>query len=115
MGIGPFRSSSFSSFDYKPLSKKKQIKYPNPKADNYEIIKYLEENNHLILDIKYLDCINYEGRKILVFENCTFDDLIKQKLIDPHFSDNKKMKSPIARFVPTEKGLEMALKFCRLI
>ena len=46
----------------------------------------------------------------MLFENVTMQQLKKQKLVDPHFSDNAKFYSPIARFEPTEKGWEMALK-----
>ena len=66
----------------------------------------------LIVEIQYPDCINYEGKKILVFENVEYSDLMKQGSIDPHFSDNKKFKSPIARFSPTERGWQMAEVFC---
>jgi len=82
---------------------------PNPKPDNYKILKLQQIGNHLIIKIKYLDCVNYEGVKVLVFENCKLTDLTKQKLIDPHFSENKKFKSPIARFEPTEKGWKLAI------
>ena len=45
----------------------------------------------------------------------TKEELIKQGKdvgIDPHFSDNKKYHSPIARFEPTDRGWEMALTLC---
>lgn len=100
MGMpGPFSKSSFDD-------NKKSL--PNPKPNNYQIIRFLERNGNLIIEIKYLDCINYEGRKILVFEKCTLEELKKQKLIDPHFSENKLLKSPIARFEPTEHGWFLA-------
>ena len=35
-----------------------------------------------------------------------------QKSIDPHFSENKKFFSPIARFEPTLEGEEMAIRMC---
>ena len=81
----------------------------NPNPNNYKILKYLEFNNgrHLLLEIQYPDANNYEGRKILVFENCRLIDLLEQKTIDPHFSNNPNFKSPIARFEPTNKGWEM--------
>jgi hypothetical protein len=37
-----------------------------------------------------------------------------QKIIDPHFSDNKNFYSPIARFVPTDDGWRMAEAFCEV-
>lgn len=84
---------------------------PNPRPDNYEILKFATVGRYLIVEIKYLDCINYEGKKVLVFENVTLQDLKKQGLIDPHFSENKKFISPIARFEPTVRGFKMAISF----
>lgn len=84
---------------------------PNPNPYNYTIIDSKQINNFLIILIKYLDCINYEGKKILIYKNCSVEDLKKQKYIDPHFSDNKKYHSPIARFEPTEDGFKMAKFF----
>lgn len=89
---------------------------PNPKPDNYKIIRSESVGNCLIIEVQYLDCIkNYEGKKILVFENCTLEQLKKQKLIDPHFCENKKFISPIARFEPTERGWDFALQFAQQI
>jgi len=84
---------------------------PNPNPSNYKILRNKKVMNFLILDIKYHDCTNYEGNKILVFENCTLVELQEQKYIDPHFSENKKYHSPIARFEPTERGWRMASHF----
>lgn len=101
MGIKLFGSSS--SFD----TPKRKSYDPNPDPSNYKILKHIQIGNFLILKIKYYDCTNFEGEKILVFEN-TLENVLKQKSIDPHFSDNKKFISPIARFEPTIKGWEMA-------
>lgn len=111
MGISPFGRSS-STYDSTPLRviESKSPNYPNPDPNNYKIIRGYEYNNNLIVEIKYLDCTNYEGRKILFYENCTLLDLMKQKSIDPHFSENKKFHSPTARFEPTERGWCMAHK-----
>ncbi len=81
---------------------------PNPRADNYSILRYRRIGPNLVVEIKYLDCTNYEGRKILLFENLRMGDLLEQKVIDPHFSDNKNFHSPIARFEPTIRGWNMA-------
>ena len=81
-----------------------EIKDHNPDPYNFKVLKHILVDNMLIVEIQYPDCINYEGKKILVFENVKYSDLMKQGSIDPHFSDNKKFKSPIARFSPTEQG-----------
>ena len=81
---------------------------PNPRPDNYKILVYREIGRYLILEIKYLDCTNYEGKKILLYKDCTMKELEAQKLIDPHFSENKNFISPIARFEPTGLGWKLA-------
>ena len=83
---------------------------PNPRPDNYSVIKHKMINGYLVIEILYHDCINYEGRKIMVYE-CSYSELMKQKFIDPHFCDNKKYISPIARFEPTSRGWNHAEKF----
>lgn len=99
MGIKIFKSDS--SFDKKELKDYFPTLMPNP--NNYKILRYKEIFNALVIEIEYPDCNNYEGRKILVFD-CTYSELMKQKVIDPHFSDNKEFYSPVVRFVPTEIG-----------
>ena len=87
----------------------------NPNPNNWQALQIKEIGKYLVLELKYPDCTNYEGRKILVFENITMIDLINQRSIDPHFSSNKVMKSPIARFVPTQAGWNMAVDFCKML
>ena len=84
---------------------------PNPK--NWKVMRAAEHGKFLIVGLKYPDCTNYEGAKLLVFEGLTLKKLTKQKLIDPHFFQSKKYKSPIARFEPTERGWKMAERFVR--
>lgn len=86
---------------------------PNPDPANYSIIRSDVVNGYLIIEVKYHDCTNYEGRKIMIF-NCSLDELMKQKLIDPHFCDNKNYFSPIARFEPTEQGWDDAINFAKI-
>lgn len=83
----------------------------NPQPDNYLINDVLELHGYLIVKLTYPNCTNYEGKKILVFKDTTAIDLLKQKLIDPHFFNDKKFRSPIARFVPTDEGWSMAIIF----
>jgi len=92
---------------------------PNPDPANYEILATKEIYDFLIVKIRYPDCTNYEGKKILVYYGVSMEDLDAQRLIDPHFSDNKNFFSPIARFEPTKRGLKLAIKlpkqFCRCV
>ncbi len=84
---------------------------PSPTPDNYTILKDINLNNNLVVLMQYNDVNNYEGKKILVYENMNISELKSQKLIDPHFSESSKYISPIARFEPTEQGWNWACKF----
>ena len=118
MGIGMF-SKSYSSYD-KPVYRDRivevevekrvevPVKLPNPDPTNFVIGKSLPIGRFLLVEVEYPDCTNYEGRKIMVYENVTLQDLKKQGHLDPHFAENKKFHSPIARFEPTSKGWDMA-------
>lgn len=86
---------------------------PNPDPANYKINHHRQLGRMLLVDINYPDCTNYEGRKILVYDGVTIEQLRKQKLIDPHFSENEKYTSPVARFEPTDRGWKMAGIFAR--
>ena len=86
----------------------------NPDPSNWEALKAERCEGFLIVELRYPDCTNYEGKKILVFEEFTIEDLFHQRKVDPHFfQSSKKYKSPIARFEPTERGWEMAKAFTR--
>lgn len=102
MGIELMSSDSY---------KNEPSKSYNPKPNNWVILDYEHVNSNLVVKIKYPDCLNYEGVKILVYIGLDINELKRQKLIDPHFSDNKHYKSPIARFEPTGLGWDLALKF----
>lgn len=120
------RSGSSSTFDYPPgycswgkinqeAWEQKNETLPNPDPKNYRVLKSEQINSYLLLVIIYPDCTNYEGRKILLFKNVTLQQLFDQKLIDPHFSNNKQYKSPIARFEPTENGWELGKQFVNFL
>ena len=105
----------FGALSYSKMGKGSRIivenNLPNPNPNNFLIQRHREHEGNLMIEVKYLDCKNYEGEKILVYEKCTMKDLEKQKAIDPHFCENKNFHSPIARFEPTERGWRMAGDF----
>jgi hypothetical protein len=98
--------------DYQVASKPNSL-MPDP--SNYKIVQAKQVGNYLVLKIKYPNCTNHEGNKILVFKDLTPIDLLNQKLIDPHFFEERGFKSPIARFVPTKEGWDMALAFSSMM
>ena len=103
MGMRPL---SLSIYDSRPS---KEIN-GNPNPRNCKIIECYQNAKYLLVKVNYPDCTNFEGDKILLYENCTIEQLIAQGSIDPHFSNNKKYLSPIARFEPTKEGFKMAWK-----
>ena len=115
MGLRLFGSSS--SYDDKPrviervVEKVKQVVLPNPDPKKFRIMRHTHIHNYLIVEVMYPDCTNFEGRKILVYENVDLAKLQEQGHIDPHFSNSRRFISPIARFVPTERGWDMAFTF----
>jgi hypothetical protein len=76
----------------------------NPNPYVFKIVNHFEHNGFLLVLINYPNCTNYEGNKVLLFKNMTYRRLMKQKVIDPHFSATDKFNSPIARFEPTALG-----------
>jgi len=90
-----------------------QTQMPNPHI--FSIYSHWQFGKYLVVKVRYDNCTNYEGTKILLFEGVTMDQLRKWKHIDPHFSDSTKFKSPIARFVPTPYGIEMAVSLAKAL
>lgn len=86
---------------------------PNPDPKRFRVEEWERIGWFLLVKVHYPNCTNFEGRKILVFQNLSIPMLLEQGAIDPHFSDSKEYHHPIARFIPTNEGWEMAKKFCR--
>lgn len=89
--------------------KRKKVEPPNPDPHNYKFVRVEETDGFLLVELLYPDCVNYEGRKILLFRGVTLLNLVNQQYIDPHFFQAKDVASPIARFVPTDEGWQMGL------
>jgi len=118
LGIG-FGKGSFSSYDKRPSGgccgspsspPKPQVPQPppNPDPSNFKILRMEELGTVLVIEVIYPDCTNYEGRKILLYDNVTLKQLVLQGTIDPHFSENSDFHPPVARFEPTPRGWAMA-------
>lgn len=111
MGINVMGRNSDARYPCKPSSVGEKVQERtefipagNPDPKNYKFLDTFQIGKYLIVEMLYPDCKNYEGKKILVYKDVTFKELQKQKLIDPHFSDNRKFRSPIARFEPSQRG-----------
>lgn len=85
---------------------------PNPLV--FEIINICQINNNVVAWVKYPNCGNYEGNKILVFKNNHFTVINALKELDPHFSEDNE-NSPFARFEPTADGWNAAIGLAKII
>jgi hypothetical protein len=114
MGVSCINLSRDKYYEYDAPGQS-YVEDKNPNPSNYKIGAYCQYGDFLVVWITYPNCTNFEGNKILVYQNITLQDLRDQKLIDPHFSENKQYHSPIARFLPTAEGLEMASNFANMM
>ena len=122
MGLPPFGSGSYSRYDrgsdrlWQPHhTTATQPRWPNPNPENFIMKRSKQVGPFWILFVTYPDCKNYEGNKILVYQDVLFVELRAQGSLDPHFCDNPDFHSPIARFVPTDEGWDMACRFCEMM
>lgn len=83
---------------------------PNDPRPNIFKIEHLQQIGRFTIGIvNYPHSDNFEGDKILVWENATIDEISNLNLIDPHFLENNKI---FARFRPTTYGWEAAKLLC---
>ena len=71
--------------------------------------------NNVVAFIRYPNCTNFEGNKVLVFKNYTLAKLYSRTRLDPHFSEDASCHAPFARFEPTGDGLAAAYILAELI
>lgn len=86
----------------------------NPQPDNFQFVRLQQVEQHVVAEVQYPDCNNYEGRKILVLPRTTVHTVSHLTSLDPHFCDGGHV-SPFARFAPTEDGWEMAIVLAELL
>jgi len=114
MGISPFKSSSYCDCETPQTARSNQT-LGNPKPHNFEIIKSQQyDRNYLVALIKYPDCTNFEGHKILVMQNMPQARLYTFVRIDPHFCLCDALEL-IARFRPTPTGWKLACEFAEML
>ena len=92
---------------------------PTPDASKFEIEDVEQVGAHIVLKAKYPNCAKcqYEGNKVMVFLNCTLKDVLKWRMIDPHFRSSKvvpkEAPSPAARFPASPDGWVDALTYAK--
>jgi hypothetical protein len=84
-------------------------RHPNdPDPELFKICEIEQRGDFVIAKIRYPNCTNFDGLKVLVWRNRTVEEIKKMVLIDPHFLEED--LSLIARFMPMT-GMKMARKF----
>jgi len=86
---------------------------PNPDPSRFLVLRTEECGRFLVALVEYPNCTNYEGKKIMVFQDTDEAVLRTAKRLDPHFCDGDHL-SPLARFEPTERGWRLAVAFAKL-
>ncbi len=88
------------------------IPHPNdPDPKKYTIKRVYYNRNYVVALIHYPNCINFDGLKILVFDNKEeFEKSNKLNHIDPHFLESNHI---IARFKPTKEYFQIAINFVK--
>lgn len=112
MGINILSRNSFGKTgdNYEKLKKSPQ----DPDPSKFILENVVEYNGNAAVQIKYPNCTNYEGTKIIVYKNVNYKQLASLKEIDPHFVEGNVIK-PFARFEPTEEGWYAAINLLRRI
>lgn len=94
MGLSIFKSCSTNYTSGAPA--------PNPDPKRWQILRKKQFKHGYVLTVRYLDCTNFEGVKVMVFRG----QYEPRTHLDPHFSEAP--DSPIARFRPDADGVAMA-------
>lgn len=85
----------------------------NPDPSKFTIEKLQTEGDYIIVLAWYHGCTNFEGRKVLVYYGTTESIIRSKTSLDPHFCDDRRCLSPIARFEPTIRGWKAAVLFAQ--
>lgn len=110
MGLSLFRHSAESVV--KPTSA--GLNMGNPDPARFVLDGVFCVGRMTLVRVRYPNCQNHEGNKILVFMDVTEEMVRSWAVIDPHFLDPKERQphpSPVARFAPTDDGLQLAIGF----
>jgi hypothetical protein len=124
MGLGIFKGSGCTATRMcqdprASAPSKKKASYGDPDPRNFRIVRYVgyscwEGGEATVVEVRYPDSRNYEGRKVMVYR-CGFERICREKFLDPHFCDDGSHLSPFARFEPTADGWEAALALARAL
>jgi hypothetical protein len=83
----------------------------NPDPLRWTLVQGYQMGDMCVVCVKYTGCTNYDGKKVMVYENARLRDLTSGKIrsLDPHFDcRNVNDWVPFARFEPTRRGWNAA-------
>lgn len=80
---------------------------PNPSPLRWTYLDHAQYAEAYALKVRYYDCTNYEGVKVMVYRGRYRD----RTMLDPHFAETD--DAPIARFRPDAAGWQMACDLAR--
>ncbi len=85
------------------------VQRANPDPRNFSIEKITRVGKHVVVRVRYPNCQNYEGEKVLLIRNTTEGQVRAATFLDPHFCESSVHLTPFARFEPTEAGWQAAI------
>ncbi len=77
---------------------------PNPSPSRWTYLDHVQYTEAYALKVRYHDCTNYEGVKVMVYRGQWRDKM--RTYLDPHFAETD--DAPIARFRPDATGWKLA-------
>ena len=75
----------------------------------FTVLERKEIPPFLVARLKFSECHNFNGEKIIVWEGAEIDPIRGRVIIDPQFREGANI---VAMFEPTQRGWAYALKFC---
>lgn len=114
-----YRDSEPAKPTYTSAYSSTYVTTPDKTRFEWEMVEQV--GNHLVAKIKYPNCAacSYEGNKIVIFLNCTYQQALRWKEIDPHFAkrDTKRIPTqappPAARFPADAEGWTDAMAYAK--
>jgi hypothetical protein len=81
--------------------------------DDFHIVELIQIGSSVVAIVRYLNCANHGGLKVMVYRNTDHAVLRHAKCLDPHFLETG--LSPFARFEPTFDGIAAASATAKLL
>ena len=85
---------------------------PNPNPYKFSLRNLYNSEKYVMLVVNYTDATTYDGDKILIYKRSDEGEvlgMLQKGHLDPHFLEDS--VSPVARFVATEEGIDLAMDF----